>query len=117
MANRVKPPILGPKKKNKALLKRTKVRKLQNGPTFSLLTILWVDLNGVPFNTTGFYGALFRGTTLVQTAAFDRFGAVYFSQVPTLTTANYTLQVYDSFGRVYHTKSIPAGVEAFAVIG
>jgi hypothetical protein len=117
MANRVKPPILGPKKKNKTLLKRTKVRKLQSGPTFSLLTILWVDQNGLPFNTTGFYAALFRGSVLVQTAAFDRFGAVYFSQVPTLTTVNYTLQVYDSLGRVYRTRLIPAGVEAFAVIG
>ncbi|WP_169087242.1 hypothetical protein [Paenibacillus sp. PL91] len=117
MANRVKPPILGPKKKNKKLLKSTKVRKLQSGPTFNLLTILWVDQNGVPFNTTGFYAALYRGSSLIQTAAFDRFGAAYFSQVPTLTTVNYTLQVYDSLGRVYHTRLIPAGVEAFAVIG
>lgn len=117
MAYQVKPPIFGPKTTNNFLLKKTKASKLQSGPTFNRLTVLWVDSNGVPFNSAGFNAALFRGSELVQTAAFDRFGAVFFSLIPTLTTVNYTIQVYDSFGRVYRSKTIPAGVEAFSVIG
>ncbi|WP_202915242.1 hypothetical protein [Paenibacillus paridis] len=117
MAIRVKPPLLGPMVTKKALLKKTKAVKRQTGPTFNRLTVLWVDNNGVPFITTGFFAAIYRGTTLVQTAAFDRFGVVFFSSVPTLTTVDYTIQVYDSLARVYRTKPIPAGVEAFSVIG
>lgn len=117
MAHQGKPPIFGPKTTKNVQLKRTKAFKLQGGPTFNRLTVLWVDSSGIPFNTAGFNAALFRGGELVQTAAFDRFGAVFFSLIPTLTTVNYTIQVYDSFGRVYRTKTIPAGVEAFSVIG
>lgn len=117
MENRAKPPLYNPKNVNKILLKKTSPGSQQSGPTFNRLTVLWVDNRGVPFNTTGFNAALFRGNTLVQTAFFDRFGVVFFSAISTLTTVNYTIQVYDSFGRVYRTKSIPAGVEAFSVIG
>ncbi|WP_138755739.1 hypothetical protein [Paenibacillus sinopodophylli] len=117
MGNRAKPPLFNPKNVDKIKLKKTTVGNQQSGPTFNRLTVLWVDNRGVPFNTTGFNAALFRGNTLIQTAFFDRFGVVFFSAISTLTTVSYTIQVYDSFGRVYRTKSIPAGVEAFAVIG
>lgn len=116
MAKRVKPPIKGPRGASKVLTKTIKAGKLQSGPTFDRLTVLWVDRNGIPFDTTGFNAALYRGNVLVQTARFDRFGVVFFSKISTLTTASYTLQVYTP-SRVYRTKTIPAGIEAFAVIG
>ncbi len=117
MANRAVPPLFNLKNADKIVINKSSARRIQSGPTFNRLTVLWVDNSGVPFNTTGFNAALYRGSTLIQTAAFDRFGVVFFSLVTTLTTANYTLVVYDSFGRIYRTKSIPAGVEAFSVIG
>ncbi|CAM4022171.1 hypothetical protein L1N85_12230 [Paenibacillus alkaliterrae] len=117
MANRVKPPFFGPKGKSKAFNKTTIVGKLQNGPTFNVLTILWVAGNGVPFNTTGFNAALYRGNRLVQTARFDRFGVVFFSRVGTLTTVSYRLVLYDNAGIIFRRRTIPAGVQAFAVIG
>lgn len=116
MPNRLKPPFYGAKGKKK-VVKRVSGAAQPLGPTLSRLTVLWVDQNGVPFNTIGFNAALYRGTTLVQTAFFDRFGVVYFSRVETLTAAAYTVQLYDNSGVVYRTKEIPAGVEAFAVIG
>ncbi|MBD2872984.1 hypothetical protein [Paenibacillus arenilitoris] len=118
MAKRVKPPILGPKGKSRVLLKKGPgARALQNGPTLNRLTVLWVNGNGVPFDTTGFNAALYRGNTLVQTARFDRYGVVFFSNVPTITTVSYTVQLYNNAGIIYRTRTIPAEVEAFAVIG
>lgn len=116
MANRVKPPFYGAKGKKK-VIKRTTGATQPLGPYLNRLTVLWVDANGVPFNTTGFNAALYQGTTLVQTAFFDRFGVVFFSRVETLTRVPYTIQVYNDNGVVFRTKTIPAGVEAFAVIG
>lgn len=116
MTKRVKPLLFNPKKTAK-MLKPTKVGKLQSGPTFNRLTVVWVNNNGVPFNTTGFNAALFRGNILVQTARFDRFGVVFFSNVGTLTTVSYTIRLFDDFGRVFRTRTIPAGVQTFAVIG
>lgn len=117
MAKRLKPPYLGSKVTNKVIKSATKVGKLQSGPTFDRLTVLWVNLDGVPFNTTGFSAALFRGNTLVQTARFDRFGVVVFNRVSTLTTVTYTIQTFDSAGRLFRTRRIPAGVETSAIIG
>jgi hypothetical protein len=114
MAKRVKPPFLGAKGKVKA---PAKAFKAQAGPTLKLLTVLWVTDGGVPYDTTGFNAALYRGSALVQTARFDRYGTVYFSRVATPTTVAYTLRLYDQSGRVYRTCTVPAGVAAFAVIG
>ncbi|WP_028609376.1 hypothetical protein [Paenibacillus harenae] len=115
--HRVKPLYYGPKGKKKVIRRTAKAGTLQNGPTLNRLTVLWVNNNGVPFDTTGFNAALYRGGILVQTARFDRFGVVFFSLVGTLTTVSYTIQLYDNAGRVFRQSTIPAGVEAFAVIG
>lgn len=88
-----------------------------NSPIFNQLTVVWVQTNGVPFDTTGFTARLFRKGTLVQTAAFDRFGVVRFSRVATLTRVSYTLRLFDAGGTLFRTRTIPAGVETFAVIG
>lgn len=92
-------------------------RQTTSGPTFNRLTVVWVQNNGVPFDTTGFFARLFRNNSLVQTANFDRFGVVRFSRVRTLTQVSYTLRVYDATGTLFRTRTIPAGVETFAVIG
>ncbi len=114
MVKRIKPPILGMMGKLKA---PAKAAKSQTGPVLNRLTVLWVTGGGVPYDTTGFNAALYRGNTLIQTARFDSYGVVYFSRVGTLTTVAYTVRLYDQAGRVYRTRTIPEGNEAFAVIG
>ncbi|PZD94660.1 hypothetical protein DNH61_17050 [Paenibacillus sambharensis] len=87
------------------------------GPTFRRLTVSWVQQNGVPFDTTGFFARLYQGSRIVQTAAFDRFGVVRFSRVPTLTDVPYTIRVIDENGVQYRQRTIPAGVQTYAIIG
>jgi hypothetical protein len=98
-------------------MNRAATRQSSNTPILDRLTVTWVQANGVPFDTTGFVARLFRNGALVQTAAFDRFGVVRFSRVPTLTQVPYTLRVFDANGFLFRTRTIPAGVETFAVIG
>jgi hypothetical protein len=88
-----------------------------SGPIFSRLTVVWVQNNGVPFNTTGFFARLFRGNQLVSTAGFDRFGVVRFNNIGTLTNVTFTIRTFNSNGILFRTRIIPAGVEAFAIIG
>ncbi|MFD0673977.1 hypothetical protein [Cohnella sp. GCM10027633] len=87
------------------------------GPIFSRLTVLWVQSSGVPFDTTGFFARLSRGSTLVSTASFDRFGVARFNNIRTLTTVSYTLRLFNANGVLFRTRTIPAGVETFAIIG
>ncbi|MFB9331020.1 hypothetical protein ACFFSY_34200 [Paenibacillus aurantiacus] len=81
------------------------------------LTVLWVQNNGVTFNTRGFFARLFRNNTLVSTAFFDNFGVVQFGNVGVLTTSNLTIRIFNTHGVQFRSRSIPAGSEAFAVIG
>lgn len=87
------------------------------GPVFPRLTVLWVQSSGVPFDTTGFFARLSRGSTLVSTASFDRYGVARFNNIRTLTTVSYTLRLFNASGVLFRTRTIPAGVETFAIIG
>ncbi|MFC5530862.1 hypothetical protein [Cohnella yongneupensis] len=58
-----------------------------------------------------------RGGTLVSTADFDRFGVARFNNIGTLTTISYTLRLFSPAGVLFRTRTIPAGVETFAIIG
>lgn len=89
---------------------------VRQAPIFPLLTVVWVQINGVPFNTTGFFARLSRGGVLVDTARFDRNGVVRFN-VATLTRVTFTLRVFSASGILFRTRIIPAGVETFAIIG
>ncbi|QMV41043.1 hypothetical protein [Cohnella cholangitidis] len=113
-------PLLGGSLKSR-VIKRTKVNSRSSGtgsnPTFSRLTVVWVQNNGVPFDTTGFFARLSRGSTLVSTARFDRFGVVRFNNIRTLTNVPFTLRLFNNNGILFRTRTIPAGVEVFAVIG
>ncbi|MFC5468620.1 hypothetical protein ACFPPD_07790 [Cohnella suwonensis] len=122
MANQRPKPMLADSKKFRII--RTKVSNKTGGtsgggniPTFSRLTVVWVQNNGVPFNTTGFFARLTRGNRIVSSANFDRFGVVRFGNVRTLTNVSYTLRVFSSTGVLFRTRTIPAGVETFAIIG
>ncbi|GBF78289.1 hypothetical protein PA598K_06913 [Paenibacillus sp. 598K] len=115
---RVKPRLLARGRRASApLIKVKPVGAASSGPIFSRFTAVWVQSNGVPFDTSGFFARLFRGNTLVQTASFDRFGVVRFSRVSTLTQVAYTIRVFDSSGVEFRRRNIPAGVETFAIIG
>ncbi|MCQ6558818.1 hypothetical protein [Paenibacillus mendelii] len=92
-------------------------RRSKSGPILSRLTVVWVQNNGVTFNTTGFFARLFRGNTLVSTASFDNFGVVRFANVRTLTNATFTIRVFSASGVLFRQRTIPAGSEAFAIIG
>ncbi|WP_239618471.1 hypothetical protein [Cohnella mopanensis] len=102
------------------ILKRAKVNSHTpgtHGKTFDRLTVVWVQNNGVPFDTTGFFARLSRGNVLVSSANFDRFGVVRFGNIRTLTNVSYTLRVFSRNGTLFRTRRIPAGVQTFAVIG
>ncbi|UVI31656.1 hypothetical protein [Paenibacillus spongiae] len=92
-------------------------RNVQSGPILNRLTVVWVQNNGVTFNTTGFFARLFRGNTLVSTAFFDNFGVVRFGNIGTLTNATFTIQTFSPTGILFRQRTIPAGSEAFAIIG
>lgn len=113
-------PLQGDSKKSR-IVKRAKVAFFTNGsgnqPTFSRLTVVWVQNNGVPFDTTGFFARLSRGNVLVSTAGFDRFGVVRFNNIGTLTNVTITLRVFNRNGVLFRTRTIPAGVQTFAIIG
>ncbi|WP_234414404.1 hypothetical protein [Paenibacillus sp. CAA11] len=82
------------------------------------LTIVWVDNNGVPFNTTGFFAtASTVGGRLIQAARFDRFGVVQFSRIGTPTTRNIVIRTFDANGVLFRVRTVPEGNEAFAIIG
>ncbi|BBH21795.1 hypothetical protein Back11_31400 [Paenibacillus baekrokdamisoli] len=111
-------PLLNVPSKGK-VIRKTRARGLSQstGTTFNRLTVVWVAQNGVPFNTTGFFARLFRGNQLISTAFFDRFGVVRFNNVRTLTNATFTIQVIRNDGVLFRTRTIPAGVQTFAIIG
>lgn len=94
-----------------------RARVLRYGPILSRLTVVWVQNTGIPFDTTGFFARLSRGSTLVSSARFDRYGVVRFSNINTLTNFTYTVRVFSSNGTLFRTRTIPAGVETFAIIG
>ncbi|MBP3962354.1 MULTISPECIES: hypothetical protein [Paenibacillus] len=101
---------------------RTTVPKTLNettttGPTFSRLTVVWVAQNGVPFLTTGFFARLFRNNQVVATASFDSFGVVRFNNIGTLTNVTYTIRTFNSNGVLFRTRTIPSGVQTYAIIG
>ncbi|TFE25770.1 hypothetical protein [Cohnella luojiensis] len=112
-------PLLGDSKKSRIIRSKISSRSFgtSNEPTFNRLTVVWVQNNGVPFNTTGFFARLSRGGILVSTANFDRFGVVRFNNVGTLTNVSFTLRLFNRNGVLFRTRFIPAGVETFAVIG
>ncbi|RED56738.1 hypothetical protein [Cohnella lupini] len=113
-------PLLGDTNKSRIIREKISARACKvgvNNPTFPRLTVIWVQNNGVPFDTTGFFARLTRGTTIVSTASFDRFGVVRFNNVRTLTNVSYNLRVFTANGILFRTRFIPAGVETFAIIG
>lgn len=102
------------------IVRKTSIKKpraLSTGPIFRRLTITWVQGNGVPFNTTGFFASLSIGGRLVSTARFDRFGVARFNNIRVLTNVRYTLRLFNANGVLFRTRTIPAGVETFSVIG
>lgn len=119
MSVRKKPPYYGmdSKGKEKIIGSAPKQANQQAGPIFNRFTVVWVDTNGIPFSTAIFFARLFRGNTVVSTASFDNFGVVRFDNIRTLTNAEFTLRIYRVDGVLYRTRTIPAGVETFAVIG
>ncbi|SFF29424.1 hypothetical protein SAMN05216378_5835 [Paenibacillus catalpae] len=119
MAARIKPTLKSPSKgKGKVVKRAAQLAPQQSGPIFSRLTVVWVTDEGIPFNTTGFFARLYRGNTIVSTASFDRFGVVRFNNITTLTTAVFTIRIFRSAdGALFRTRTIPSGVETFAVIG
>ena len=117
-SSRVKP-MLNVPSTGKVIRKAARPKSLNQGtgPILSRLTVVWVQTNGVPFNTTGFFARLFRGNQLVSIASFDRFGVVRFNNIRTLTNSRYTIQAIRNDGVLFRTRVIPAGVETFAIIG
>lgn len=102
-----------------APLLKKHVRRFGNSePILRALTLVWVQANGVPFNTSGgFIAQLSRGGVVVATTAFDDFGVARFNNIPTLTRVSFRLTIFDLQGRIFRIRTLPAGIEAFAIIG
>lgn len=86
-------------------------------PNLSRLTVVWVQNSGVPFRTTNFFAELIRNGRVVSQAVFDSFGVVVFNNIGTLTQVSYQLRTFNPAGILQRVRTIPAGVEAFALIG
>ncbi|WP_127534726.1 hypothetical protein [Paenibacillus kobensis] len=86
-------------------------------PIFSRLTVVWVQGSGVPFTTTNFFAQLIRNGRVVSQAVFDPFGVVRFGNITTLTQVSYQLRTFNPAGILQRVRTIPAGVETFAIIG
>ncbi|WP_274649441.1 hypothetical protein [Paenibacillus humicola] len=87
-------------------------------PLLRALTIVWVQNNGVPFNTSdGFFAQLSRNGQVVARARFDNFGVAVFRNIGTLTDVSYRLTIFSNNGQIFRQRTLPAGIEAFAVIG
>lgn len=119
MAKRPKPGKADSKRYKVVKYAVPKKLKARQNPILNRFTAVWVQSNGVPFDTTGFFATLTRTNTgqLVSTRSFDPFGVVRFGNIRTLTRFTYTLRTFDSNGVLFRTRVIPPGVEAFAIIG
>jgi hypothetical protein len=117
MANRRPRPIRGDSQKSKTYKFVKKNLVPVQGTTFNRLTVVWVQNNGVPFNTTGFFATLTRNNVIVSTAAFDSFGVARFNNIPVLTRVSFTIRTFNANGVLFRRRTIPAGVQTFAIIG
>ncbi|MWC31345.1 hypothetical protein [Paenibacillus sp. MMS18-CY102] len=110
-----KPPYLVPGGVIRKVKVPTSIR--QSGPILSRFTVVWVQTSGVPFRTTNFFAQLVRNGVVVATAGFDPFGVARFNNITTLTTATFQLRAFNPFGVLQRVRTVPSGVEAFAIIG
>lgn len=91
---------------------------IRRSPRLSVFTVIWVNRSGVPFNTTGFFAVAFTTSgRRVATATFDSFGVAQFLSIPTRTSIRLVIRLFNRNGVLFRTRQVPAGVEAFAVIG
>lgn len=121
---RVKPLLYAPNSTGRVIRKAVQKSCCGNSPsgsgsgtTFNRLTVVWVNQNGVPFDTTGFFARLFRNGQLVATASFDSFGVVRFNNISTLTNVSYNIRTFNANGIQFRSRNIPARVQTFAIIG
>lgn len=123
---RVKPLLYNPSSTGRVIRKSAQKSNNQSGnsgsgsnssTTFNRLTVVWVNQNGVPFDTTGFFARLFRNGQLVSTANFDRNGVVRFNNIGTLTNVSYNIRTFNANGVQFRSRTIPAGVQTYAIIG
>lgn len=81
-------------------------------------TVLWVNNAGVPFNTTGFTcQARTLGGALISTVRFDSFGTAVFNNIFTPTNRTIVIRTFNRFGVLFRTRTVPARVSAYAIIG
>jgi len=96
----------------------TNLPAIRSSPRLSVLTVLWVNRSGVPFHTTGFFAVAFTATgRRVATATFDGYGVAQFLSIPTRTTTRLVIRLFNRHGVLFRTRRVPAGVEAFSIIG
>ncbi|WP_176444791.1 hypothetical protein [Paenibacillus herberti] len=106
------------KKKSNCKALRKLLGMSQSQTSFSNLTILWVNTNGVPKQTSAnvFAIILDANNNPVGVAPFDANGVAVIAEIPVLTTVSYKLAI-NMEGNVLRSATIPSNVEAFVVIG
>lgn len=91
---------------------------IRKSPRLSVFTVIWVNRSGIPFHTTGFFAVAFTTSgRRVATATFDSFGVAQFLSIPTRTSIRLVVRIFNRRGVLFRTRRVPAGVEAFSVIG
>ena len=104
--------------KGKAYAKVRGNKKINPTQKLRRFTVLWVNNNGVPFNTGGFIcTASTTNGVLLATTNFDSFGTAIFRSIGTPTTRTLVLRTYNANGVLFRTRRVPSGVAAYAIIG
>lgn len=112
---RAKPPK-GNSVQGQRVIRAARPKGTTPGQLLSNFTVVWVDRNGVPFDTTGFFLRVFRNGRRIGTFPFDRNG-VAITNIDALTRTRLTIRTFNSRGVLFRTRTVPAGVEVFAIIG
>ncbi|OCT16228.1 hypothetical protein A8709_01960 [Paenibacillus pectinilyticus] len=112
------------------LLRPTKLDKGQGKALYTLpksikptqrlsrFTVLWVNNAGVPFNTTGFVcEARTLGGIFIAAVRFDSFGTAVFNNIFTPTNRTLIIRTFNANGVLFRTRTVPARVAAYAIIG
>lgn len=117
-ARRIMPPMKNSKSDSRTIRHRKPpTRKKPIAPYLSRFTVLWVQGNGVAYDTRGFVAKAYSCGKLLGRAPFDSYGTARFSKIRTPTKSLINLQLLDDCGRVYRVSAVPPDLTAFVVIG
>ncbi|MNI16733.1 hypothetical protein D3C73_700780 [compost metagenome] len=104
-------------KLNEKIMSRLKRKRKPKQILFNF-TVLWVNNNGDPFNTSGFTAtARTLDGVLLDSANFDAFGTVVFNNISTPTQQSIRIQTFNANGVLFRTRVAAPGNSSWVIIG